>query len=218
MEFKAAVFDLDGTLLDTLDDLADSANAMLETRGFPVHPVAAYRYFVGDGMENLVRRCLPEEEAEKPGVVRECLAAYRENYAACWNVRTRPYEGIPEVLSSMTESGLKLAVLSNKAQDFSERCVDYFLGEWKWDAVLGSREGVPLKPNPAGALEAAKRLDVDPGECLYFGDTGIDMKTANRAGMFAVGVLWGFREAKELREAGAKVTLWKPREYLVTGL
>ncbi len=213
MAYKAAIFDLDGTLLDTLEDLTSSVNRVLAARGFPTHTVDEYRYLVGDGTVMLITRALPEEERNEE-TIHACLEAYYEDYGQNWNVNTRPYEGIPEMLDALTERGLSIAVLSNKRHEFTERCVAHLLPKWTFDVVLGQRDEVNRKPDPAGALEVSDRLKIPPGAFLYLGDSAVDMKTAVAAGMFAVGVLWGFRPARELLDGGAQALIERPMDIL----
>jgi phosphoglycolate phosphatase len=207
---QAAIFDLDGTLLDTLDDLADSANEALAAAGLPVHPVDAYRTFVGDGIQTLVRRIMPEEEAEEK--VTEVLALYRAAYGRRWNLKTKPYAGVPEMLTALTARALPMAVLSNKPQRFTELCMAHHLPEFSFTPVLGQREEVPRKPHPAAAHEIAAALRLAPESIAFIGDTRTDMDTATAAGMVAVGVTWGFRPVEELRAHGAKVIVDHPAE------
>ena len=211
--FKAAVFDLDGTLLDTLEDLADSVNAVLERHGWATHPVEAYRYFVGDGPTVLFERALPGEIATDADAVAPLVSEYKVEYDSRWDAKSRPYAGIPELLDGLAAQGLKLSVLSNKPHEFTLKCVEGLLGKWEWDVLLGLRDGEPKKPHPKGGLEVAERLGVEPRECVYFGDTSTDMKTAIAAGMYPVGVLWGFREEEELRESGAGLLLKRPGDF-----
>ena len=213
-DFKAAVFDLDGTLLDTLCDLGESVNAVLERHGWPVHPMEAYKIFVGDGPKVLLERALPEDVAADAGRVAELATEYIGEYEKRWDAKASPYEGISGLVDGLRDRGMKLAVLSNKPHGVTLKCAEALLGGWRWDVVFGLREGVPKKPDPTGAFEVARELGVEPGECVYFGDTGTDMETAVGAGMYAVGVLWGFREEKELREAGAQLVIGRPEEFL----
>jgi len=208
------MMDLDGTLLDTLQDLADSMNSTLADFGFPVHELEKFRYFVGEGMENLVKRSLPDSVRTDPDLVSRCFEMMRRTYERNWNAKTRPYPGIPELLDALTARGLKMAVLSNKPHDVVQKVVSGLLPGWRFDAVMGERPPVPRKPDPTSALEIAKRLGVDPGACLYLGDTAVDMKTADAAGMYAVGALWGFRGAEELIAGGARKLVSKPLELL----
>lgn len=213
----AVIFDLDGTLLDTLRDLSDSGNAVLAARGFPTHSIDDYRTFIGTGMENLVRAIFPE--AAKPETdeeIAEALAEYRGFYAENWKNTTKPYPGIPELLDTLSSRGIPIGVLSNKAHDFTVKCVDEFLAGWKWDVVLGQREGAARKPDPSGALEIAETVGVAPEKCYFIGDSDVDMMTATNAGMHAVGVAWGFRDTEELIAAGAGSMLNVPADFLRT--
>lgn len=213
MKYKAVLFDLDGTLLNTLDDLADSMNHVLAARGFPSHPVDAYRYFIGSGAKALASRVLPADAGSSDEQA-ACLAAFRDRYSENWNVKTRPYPGIGELLDALTARGLPLAVFTNKPHEFATLCVRDLLAGWTFRIVLGQKDGVPVKPDPAGALGIARDLGVQPEDVLYLGDTGTDMQTAVAAGMFPVGVLWGFRPEAELREHGAAVTFKAPMEVV----
>jgi phosphoglycolate phosphatase len=213
MSYKAIIFDLDGTLLNTLDDLGNAVNRVLSDRGFPAHALHEYRSFVGNGAEKLIKRALPEHHRDE-FTLRACLDAFLKDYHKNWNVHTRPYEGIPELLDALKERGLKTAVLSNKPHDTTKLCVRELLPRWRFDVVLGHGEESFLKPDPAGALEISKRLNIPPGEFLYLGDSGVDMETARAAHMFPVGVLWGFRDAEELEENGARALISHPLEAL----
>jgi phosphoglycolate phosphatase len=213
MSFKAVVFDLDGTLLDTLDDLADSANRVLAAGGYPEHPVDAYRYFVGDGLQILVERILPEENRTREAI-RMLAEAFKEEYSRNWHVKSVMYDGIDIMLNGLQQSGLRLSVLSNKPHDFTCMCVRKMLPAWTFEPLLGARPGVAKKPDPIAALEIAARLGLDPGEILYLGDTATDMKTATGAGMYPVGALWGFRTAEELTQNGAARLISRPQQLL----
>ncbi|MGA2027823.1 MAG: HAD family hydrolase [Syntrophobacteraceae bacterium] len=206
--------DVDGTLLDTLQDLADSMNSTLRHFGFPVHELEKYKYFVGDGMENLVRRSLPDSAKTDLRLISRCIEMMRQIYERNWNVKSRPYPGIPELLDALTARGLKMAVLSNKPHVLTQRVIEGLLPTWRFEVVMGECPPVPRKPDPASALGIANRLGVEPAGFLYLGDTATDMKTANAAGMYAVGVLWGFRNAEELILSGAKKLIAKPAELL----
>jgi phosphoglycolate phosphatase len=214
LNYKAVLFDLDGTLLDTLADIAHASNAALATLGFPRHTVEAYRYFVGEGIEVLAKRVLPDSHKSDADVA-ACLAAINREFGAGLLVETRPYDGIPELLSCLARKNVKLAVVSNKPHEFVLRSVAAHFESGLFSAVLGQRKNVPIKPDPTSALEAARFLSVaDPGQCLYVGDSGVDMRTAVNAGMYPVGVLWGFRDADELTASGAKTLIKKPSELL----
>ena len=155
MRYHAVLFDLDGTLLDTLEDLADSTNAALRAQGFPEHPLAAYRYFIGDGVENLVRRALPPERLDAASVAR-LAEAMRGEYFVRWAVKTRPFPAIPELLDALTARGLPMAVLSNKPDNFTRLCVLRLLPRWRFEVVLGADAGMPKKPDPAAARRSPR--------------------------------------------------------------
>jgi len=212
---QAVLFDLDGTLLDTLDDLARSGNDVLEARGLPTHSRDAYRHFIGCGMANLVRVIFPEEERPAEGAETEAiLREYRAAYARNWNRTTVPFPGIPELLDELCARGIPIGVLSNKSHDFTVKCIEEFLPGWAWTVVFGHREGKPRKPDPASAHEAAGILGVDPNRCFYIGDSDVDMQTAKNSGMRAIGVEWGFRPVSELQEHGADAILSEPADLL----
>ena len=212
MTFDSVLFDLDGTLLDTLDDLADSMNNSLTQQNLPTHPTEAYKIFVGDGVEMLTRRALGDACEDK--LVATDIEEMKAQYAKLWDNKTQPYDGICELLTSLSHKGLKLTVLSNKPDNFTKLCVERFLGDFKFDIVQGVSEDCPPKPDPSGAFMVAKSLDIGPEGFVYLGDTNTDMKTANAAGMLPVGVTWGFRSPEELRASGAKALINHPSELL----
>jgi phosphoglycolate phosphatase len=211
--FSAVIFDLDGTLLDTLDDIAHAANDVLLQQGFPAHPLDAYRYFVGEGVRILFRRALPET-SRSDEVVEACALAFRDAYSRLWNVHTRPYAGVADLLAALRTRQLKQAVLSNKPDLFTRRCVAEYFPKDAFQVVLGQREGVPQKPDPVGASEIADRLYIPADRFLFLGDTAVDMQTARAAGMYPVGALWGFRPLEELQEGGAEVVIHEPAQLL----
>lgn len=210
---QAVIFDLDGTLLDTLDDLAESMNAVLAGRGLPVHPVWAYRYLVGDGMPTLVRRALPIGH-RGPEEAALALEEMRVEYDRRWDAQTRLYDGVGDMLDELTHMGLPLAVLSNKPDDFTHLTVERLLARWSFAAVQGLRDDVPRKPDPAGALGMAAGGGWEPERCLYVGDSSTDMVTARRAGMVAAGVTWGFRDREELWASGAQAVVETPAQVM----
>jgi phosphoglycolate phosphatase len=213
MRYKAILFDLDGTLIDSLEDQADAMNRVLAEKGFPTHTVSAYRYFIGDGVATLITRALPETDRDEV-TVRACLTAFRDDYGRNWKVRTKLYDGVRDMLNALAARGVKGAVLSNKPDDFTKLCVKEFLADWTFEAALGERPGFPRKPDPAGALEIVARLNLTPSDFLYLGDSDVDMKTATAARMFPVGAVWGFRPKENLREGGARVLIQNPLEIL----
>jgi phosphoglycolate phosphatase len=212
MDCKAVLFDLDGTLLNTLADIADAVNRALASLGYPIHPREAYKRFVGEGIAVLAKRVLPAGNQGEEDV-RACLAAINREYGGGLLVKTKPYDGIMDLLRALAKRKIPLAIVSNKPHTLTLRSATLFEGI-KFGAVLGERKGVPAKPDPAIAFEAAAALGVDPAACLYVGDSGIDMATATCAGMFPVGVLWGFRDKKELVEHGAKALIGHPLDLV----
>jgi phosphoglycolate phosphatase len=197
---RAAIFDLDGTLLDTLEDLADSMNDALRRIAFPAHPLASYRQFVGDGAQVLAHRAVPEHHRDA-ATVGFVYTTYLECYKRRWNLKSRPYAGIPGLLDQCVESGLRLAVLSNKADEFTRLVVHGLLPNWPWAVVRGQLPHVPRKPAPDGALDVARELGIAPADCLFLGDSAIDIACARAAGMSSLGALWGFRPRSELEAA-----------------
>ena len=213
---KAFIFDLDGTLIDSLDDLADAVNLMLAQHGYPQQPREVFPQYIGDGVMKLVERALPES-ARNAENIKTCTADYQMHYGNTWNQKTKPYDGMMATLDELRARGMKLAVLSNKPHKFTLLCCAHFFPEGTFDMVLGQRASVPRKPDPAGALEIAETLGFPVTESCYIGDSGIDMETATRAGMLAVGVRWGFRDEEELRANGAQVLVSSPHELLEIG-
>lgn len=208
---RAVIFDLDGTLLDTLEDIASAANRVLKNHGFPLHPVDAYRFFIGNGSRTLMERALPPDRRQAEQVD-ACTVEFLETYEMIWDQNTRPFNGIRDLLDFLVKKGIRLAVLSNKAHDFTARCVARFFKGYPFDVVIGQQPGLPMKPDPAGALNVARKMNLDPRDFIYVGDSATDMKTATAAGIRAVGVLWGLRDEAELKEAGADGLVSDPKE------
>ncbi|MFC1994352.1 HAD family hydrolase [Chloroflexota bacterium] len=211
--YRAVLFDLDGTLLNTLEDIANSANRVLERLGFPQHSLEAYKYFVGDGREALASRIVPSSHRDANTIAR-VVDWIDGEYNQHWADMTRPYEGVPELLQALTARGTKMAVLSNKPDDLTKLMVSTILSHWQFELVIGVRPSVPRKPDPAAALDIAECLKIVPREFLYLGDTDTDMKTADASGMYPIGASWGFRTADELLANGAKALISKPMELL----
>lgn len=210
---QALLFDLDGTLIDSLEDLADAVNAMLTEHGHPTRPLSLFPQYIGEGVRILVERALPEgsrSEAE----VDACTVDYQKHYGSRWHNKTKPYAGMVETLAGLKAQGVKIAVLSNKPDHFTQLCCAHFFAAGTFDFVLGAREHVPRKPHPAGALEIAAHLSLAPGDCAYVGDSGLDMEMARSAKMLAIGVKWGFRGEQELLEHGAQHLVSHPEELL----
>jgi len=211
--YKAVIFDLDGTLLDTIEDIAAAMNRILESRGFEPYGIEAYKTLVGDGIEEMVRRAFslrPLDDGEIAAVVRD----YRREYELCWRCHSRPYPGVPELLRELALRGVRTAVLSNKSHPFTEAMTLDLLAGFRFDVIRGAMPGVPLKPDPKPALVLAADMGVAPAAIVFLGDTKVDMKTAAAAGMLPVGALWGFRSAAELTANGAAALIASPLELL----
>lgn len=213
MPTRAVIFDLDGTLLDSLGDIAESVNFVLSERGLPTYPVAAYRGFVGDGMTMLLKRVLPESLRDEETVA-ACVARLKEVYGSRSDRLTRPYDGIAGLLDALARRSIPMAVLSNKPHELTVGLVDRLLDAWSFHPVFGERPPVPRKPDPSSALEIADLLGLAPADILYVGDTPTDLATARAAGMPALGAAWGFRSEAELREAGATRIAHHPSDVL----
>lgn len=211
--YKAVLFDLDGTLLDTLADVSNSMNAVLARAGCPIHDQERYKYLIGDGVENLVYQALPESRRDE-ATVAASVNAMREEYGRRWAEKTQPYPGVPEMLDALVARNMSMAILSNKMDDFTQLTVARLLPGWPFRRVQGALPGVPKKPDPTAALNIAASLGLAPAEFLYVGDTGTDMATAVAAGMVPVGALWGFRPAEELTAHGARFLLQQPGDLL----
>ena len=212
MNYKAAIFDLDGTLVNSLDDLADSANATLRAHSFPVHEVEAYRYFVGDGTRKLMERILPQEHAADTTFVEQFMSKYKDRYARNLLQKTKPYDGIMEMLEELRRRSIPMAVCTNKHQSAAEMIVKTLFPHRIFQEIIGDQEGLPRKPDPQKVLRIMRNFGVTGEQTAYFGDTDVDMDTARNAKAFAVGVLWGFRPEEELVAHGAYILLSHPME------
>lgn len=213
MRYKAVIFDLDGTLLDTLKDLALTGNRVLASMNLDEHPLEAYKTFVGDGMQTLVARILPENRRTET-IIQKTLQLFRDDYAKNWNVHTIMYDGVEEMLISLENMQMPLSILSNKPERFTRLCVEELLTSWNFWPVMGQRSDVPKKPDPTLAFNIADKLGFAAEQILFVGDTSIDMQTAANAGMDSVGVEWGFRTRKELKSNGARYLIQHPKELL----
>lgn len=210
---KLVIFDLDGTLLNTIADLAVATNQALEKLKYPTHPTQAYLRFVGNGINKLFERALPEAARTPENVlrVRSLFVPYYNEHSTDL---TRPYDGIPAVLKQLQERGVKLAVASNKYQAATQELVKHFFPEISFAAVLGQREGLPTKPDPLFVREILTQTGVTPADTLYVGDSDVDMQTARNAGVEACAVLWGFRTEAELRAYSPAHVVRQPEEIL----
>ena len=207
---QAVLFDLDGTLTNTLDDIADAMNRALRLHGLPEWTVDDYRYLVGNGAKILSQRAVRDRQELADAVLRD----YQDWYGAHALDKTRPYPGIPELLAELQAREIPMAVLSNKPDADTQNVVRHFFPEIRFAVIRGQVPGVPVKPDPAGALAIAAELEKSPAQICYVGDTAVDMTCANRAGMLPVGALWGFRDEEELLGAGALQLIRTPGELL----
>lgn len=207
----AVIFDLDGTLLNTLGDLRAATNHALEVRGLPPHSMEEIRQFIGNGIRLLIRRAMPEGTPEAE--IDAALDDFKAYYAAHIHDRTVPYDGIPQLLTALRKRGIKVAVLSNKIDSASQQLIEYFF-PGKTDVVFGEHVGVPRKPDPTSCRMVMQQLGVQPEQVLYVGDSGTDMQTAKNAGLYAVGVTWGFRSKEVLLKYGADVLVHRPEQIL----
>ena len=209
---KAVIFDLDGTLLNTIDDLATSTNYALERNGYPTHELSVYPYYVGNGVAKLLERALPEQARtpENVALLRRDFVAYYDRHNTDM---TRPYPGIPELLATLRQREIVLAVASNKYHEATLRLIDhYFPGMFR--IVMGQREGVPPKPDPTVVYDILSATGISKNDTLYVGDSGVDMATAANSGLHSVGVTWGFRPKSELQQFGAMYMIDSPAELL----
>lgn len=211
---KGIIFDLDGTLSNTLESLTISGNLALERLGLPGFDKDRYRYFVGDGADELVRRMLIASGDTECERYDELRAAYRETFSQYADYKVTVYDGMPETLKTLRSKGFKLAVLSNKPHKQAIEVVHKLYGEDIFDHIQGKVKEIKRKPSPDGALYVANTLGLKPEDILYVGDTSTDMKTGKSAGMYTIGVLWGFRDRTELEENGADIIISKPEEIL----
>ena len=214
MKKRAVIFDLDGTLLDTLEDLANSVNSVLSHNGYPTHEVDTFRNRVGGGARNLIASSVPEKLASEEKIIERLLGEYKAHYSRHDMDRTAPYEGIQDMLISFSRRQIPMGVCSNKHHLAVEKLVFNLFPDGLFRAVSGEREGIPRKPDPAQALLLAAEMGATPKETVFVGDSGVDMDTARAAQMYPVGVSWGFRDMSELTEHGAAWIAKKPGELI----
>ena len=196
---KLVIFDLDGTLLNTIEDLGNAANYALSRNGYPTHSLASYPFFVGNGVRNLIRKALPDD-ARTDSIIDSLLKDFKEFYNEHNTDCTKPYDGIVELLRKLQDNGVKMAVASNKYQQATEKIIASYFGDIDFVAVYGQRDGVNVKPDPSVVFSILADAKVPKSDVLYVGDSGVDMETARRACVDSVGVTWGFRSEKELNE------------------
>ena len=213
MPKKAVIFDLDGTLLNTYEDLANAVNFALEQNGLPTHPAEKYKIFAGNGTDMMITRALPEADRNDE-MLDKVRKLYFEYYNAHSGECTKPYDGIVDMLSELKSRGFKLAVVSNKIDFMTRAVVKEYFGDTVFDFVTGQCDGIIPKPDPSMVYKVMEQFGVTADECIFVGDSGVDAETGKNANMFTVGVLWGFRDKKELLECGASTVIPKADELL----
>ncbi len=211
---KAVIFDLDGTLLNTLTDISLAMNRVLARKGLPQHTEKDYRYFVGQGIRHLIEQSLPQSDRHNEALITECRQELRLEYQAHQEEHTLPYSGINEMLTALQERHIRLAILSNKPHENTVNIVASLLAGHDFEIVLGARKDVPVKPEPHGIFEIIETMKLQAEDFLYVGDTDTDMQTARAGGITAVGVEWGFRDREELLREGARYIITHPSELL----
>lgn len=210
---KLVIFDLDGTLLNTIEDLGHAANYALEKNGYATHTIASYPFFVGNGVRRLIARVLPEDHRDDANVellLKDFLEYYDAHCCDC----TKPYDGVPDLLRELRDKGVLVAVASNKYHSAVERIIGHYFDDIDFVAVEGQKEGVNVKPDPSVVFAILAVARVPKRDVLYVGDSGIDMETARRACVDSVGVTWGFRSEKELVENYANTIVHSPGSIL----
>lgn len=210
---KLAIFDLDGTLLNTIEDLGQASNYALAERGYPIHNMASYPFLVGNGVKNLLLRAMPEAECNETSVS-EILKVFKEYYNEHNCDKTIPYEGIVELLNALVEMGVKVAVASNKYEQATEKIVRHYFPNIEFVSINGQREDMPVKPDPSIVFDILLKAGVTKDETVFIGDSGVDMETARRACVDSIGVTWGFRPEKELIDTFADNIVHSPSEIL----
>ncbi|MCY4042947.1 MAG: HAD family hydrolase [Candidatus Dadabacteria bacterium] len=210
MKYEAVIFDLDGTLVDSVADIAAAANSSLLALGFAGRDVDEYKFFIGGGAEEMIKKALPPDAS--PADVSACLEGFMASYREAFDVRTKLYDGMDKLLCSLSGRGVKLAVLSNKPHEMTSKIAVSLLSRWDFAEIVGHSERTPRKPDPAGAEGVCRRMGVAADKTALVGDSAVDMETAVAAGMLPVGVLWGFRGRDELVRSGARHVIGRPEE------
>lgn len=215
-DYKGIIFDLDGTLLNTIEDLTDSVNEVMKRYGFPIHETKDCKKMVGNGFRSLLRRALPIEKQQEESLIDEALNQFSKAYQERYLHKTSPYQGIPELVDELAKRGIALAVNSNKREDYTSALIQKFFARISFAAVYGEREkdGIPKKPDPTAALKITELMGFQPNEILYIGDSKTDMETGRNAGMDTVGVTWGFRDREELEKNDASYIADHPEDII----
>lgn len=211
---KAFIFDLDGTLVDTLHDIGTACNAMLQSYGFPQHEISQYRNFIGKGFSVLVQRALPPSQLFTPEELLEMTEKARQCYNDCYLEQSHPYPYIEQTLKQLLDKGMQLAVLSNKPDQWTKPIIKTLFNKIDFTEIRGAMPNVPLKPDPTAALEVLGRMGVKPVDCYYVGDSDVDMLTGINCGMQPIGVSWGFCKKQIIVDSGAARVLDDARQLV----
>ncbi|KQB38509.1 HAD family hydrolase [Flavobacterium aquidurense] len=212
MKYKGIIFDLDGTLVNSLEDISDAMNNVLTSLNYPIHTYDAYQYFIGSGLRNLVSKALPSSNNSEEQI-ETCFETMINEYREICTLKTKPYNGIIELLDNLVSQNIKLAVFSNKADELTKKIAAEIFPDY-FNNAIGLSTEVLKKPNPFEAVEISKNWNLKPEEIIFVGDSDIDMKTATNANMFPVGVSWGYRTKDELIASGAKLVINNPLELI----
>lgn len=212
MKYKGIIFDLDGTLVNSIEDIADAMNIMLLSYNYPVHSYETYKKFVGSGLRSLVIKALPEAHRDN-AQINLCFDAMKDIYSNHCTIKTRPYDGVMDLLDQLKLRRIKLSILSNKADVLTKKVASHLFPDY-FETVAGLTTEALKKPNPVVALDISKTMGIAPEDLIFIGDTGIDIQTAKNANMLAIGVSWGFRSKEELNKSGAKHILNQPSDLL----
>lgn len=212
MQYKGVIFDLDGTLFHSIEDIADAVNKGLTDEGLAIHPVENYISWIGNGAYKLVERALPKGSNEEQ--IQSHLDKFLQIYSKNWNIKSRVFDGIPDVLNFFNRERIPISILSNKPHFLTMEIAGYYFQSWNFACVFGQRDGIPRKPDPQSAIEITTMCALRPDEFLYIGDSETDMKTAMNAGMLPIGVTWGYGSRQSVEESGAKYIVDKPGELI----
>lgn len=213
MMFKCVFFDMDGTILNTLHDLSEALNSVLKIKNMPIRNIEEYKYIFGDGIYEAVRKALPRQNNDEI-IINECVELMKVEYSKRWTKKTKPYDGINQLLEYLKNNNYKIVILTNKPHEAANHITKAIFKNFKFDGIYGATNEYPKKPDPTLALEIVENLNIEPCDCIFVGDTDVDMKTAKNANMYPVGVTWGFRDKKELVENGAKMIIDHPLELI----
>lgn len=208
---KLAIFDLDGTLVNSLSDIAEATNYAMDKLGLPRHELSKFNYMVGDGLKLLIERALPQDKQDR---FDEAVKLYNDYYNKNYTVKTYAYEGITETLDKLKEMGVILAVASNKTDIFTQNVISHYFGGERFTLVCGKEADKPVKPDPWIVNNIIEKLKISKDDCVMIGDTSIDINTGKSAGIKTIGCLWGFRTKEELENAGADFIVEKPQDIV----